>query len=128
MSFVAGRFAYKIKKSCDLGFVDFIRMAARQHDCNENLRLSPRPACGLYLGAAFGVRLGRICKTGAQGQPVGHSARMKSFDEGELFYHLLARRTGFRADRPAGRTPTPIFRPLISTGRVVMRRLATSGP
>ncbi|SDI86030.1 AAA family ATPase [Paraburkholderia phenazinium] len=89
--YLAGRYAYKIKKPVDLGFVDFTDVFARQHDCNEEVRLNRRLACGLYLGVAPIVRLGRICKVGARGTPVEHAVRMKRFDERELFSRLLAR-------------------------------------
>ncbi|WP_407947701.1 hypothetical protein [Paraburkholderia solitsugae] len=42
--YLAGRFAYKIKKPVDLGFVDFTDVPARQHDCNEEVRLNRRVA------------------------------------------------------------------------------------
>lgn len=89
--YLAGRFAYKIKKPVDLGFVDFTDAATRQHDCNEEVRLNRRLARRLYLGVAPIVRRGRIYKVGAQGTPVEHAVRMKRFDERELFPRLLTR-------------------------------------
>ncbi len=89
--YLAGRFAYKIKKPVDLGFVDFTGAVARQYYCNEEVRLNRRLAHELYLGVAPVVRVGRICKVGAHGQPVEHAVRMKRFDERALFSRLLAR-------------------------------------
>lgn len=89
--YLAGRFAYKIKKPVDLGFVDFTDVATRQHDCNEEVRLNRRLAREFYLGVVPIVRLGRIRKMGAQGTPVEHAVRMKRFDERELFSRLLTR-------------------------------------
>lgn len=89
--YLAGRFAYKIRKPVDLGFVDFTDVAARLHDCNEEVRLNRRLARRLYLGVVPVVRLGRIRKIGARGTPVEHAVRMKRFDERELFSRLLTR-------------------------------------
>ncbi|RKE37963.1 hypothetical protein B0G76_4249 [Paraburkholderia sp. BL23I1N1] len=89
--YLAGRFAYKIKKPVDLGFVDFTDVAARLHDCNEEVRLNRRVARKFYLSVVPVVRLGPIRKIGARGTPVEHAVRMKRFDERELFSHLLMR-------------------------------------
>jgi len=42
--------AYKLKKPVHLPFVDFSSAAAREHFCNEELRLNRRFAPSLYLG------------------------------------------------------------------------------
>ncbi len=47
--FLAGKFAYKLKKPLDLGFLDFSTLARRHHCCLEELRLNRRLAPGLYL-------------------------------------------------------------------------------
>ncbi|PTQ81688.1 hypothetical protein C8R21_10866 [Nitrosospira multiformis] len=47
---LAGRYAYKIKKSVDLGFLDFTDLSSRRHYCEEELRLNRRLAPQLYLG------------------------------------------------------------------------------
>ncbi len=103
--YLAGRFAYKIKKPVDLGFVDFADVDARQHDCNEEVRLNRRLARRLYLGVVPVVRLGRILKVDAQGTPVEHAVRMRRFDERQLFSGLLTRgELGFaQIDRVAER-------------------------
>src|SRR5687768_14867595 len=46
---LAGRYAYKIKKSVDLGFLDFTDLSSRCHYCEEELRLNRRLAPQLYL-------------------------------------------------------------------------------
>ena len=46
---LAGRYAYKIKKSVDLGFLDFTDLPSRRHYCEEELRLNRRLAPRLYL-------------------------------------------------------------------------------
>ncbi len=47
--FLTDRYAYKLKKPVNLGFVDFRTLAARQAACEEELRLNRRLAPGVYL-------------------------------------------------------------------------------
>lgn len=46
---LAGRFAYKIKKALDLGFLDYSTLTARRFCCDEEIRLNRRLAPQLYL-------------------------------------------------------------------------------
>src|SRR6516162_1671994 len=48
--FLAGPFAYKIKKPVNLGFVDFSALEQRKHFCDEEVRLNRRLAPQVYLG------------------------------------------------------------------------------
>lgn len=48
--FLAGPFAYKVKKSVNLGFLDFSTLAQRKHFCEEEVRLNRRLAPQVYLG------------------------------------------------------------------------------
>ena len=61
--FLAGAFAYKVKKPVDLGFLDFSTLEKRRHFCEEEVRLNRRLAPAVYLGVvpvtrdATGVRV-----------------------------------------------------------------------
>lgn len=58
--FLAGEFAYKLKKPLDLGFLDFSTLERRRHFCHEELRLNRRFAPQLYLEVvSIGVAGGR---------------------------------------------------------------------
>jgi aminoglycoside phosphotransferase family enzyme/predicted kinase len=48
--FLAGEFAYKIKKPVNLGFLDFSTLEKRRHFCDEEVRLNRRLAPSVYLG------------------------------------------------------------------------------
>lgn len=50
--FLAGDFAYKVKKPVDLGFLDFTTLERRRHFCRREVRLNRRLAPGVYLGVA----------------------------------------------------------------------------
>ncbi|MBI3903200.1 MAG: AAA family ATPase [Nitrosomonadales bacterium] len=46
---LAGRYAYKIKKALDLGFLDYTTLDARRFCCDEEVRLNRRLAPKIYL-------------------------------------------------------------------------------
>src|SRR5260221_5717700 len=48
--FLAGPFAYKIKKPVNLGFLNFSTLEKRKHFCEEEVRLNRRLAPHVYLG------------------------------------------------------------------------------
>jgi uncharacterized protein len=48
--FLAGPWAYKVKKPLDLGFLDFTTLERRRHFCQEEVRLNRRLAPDVYLG------------------------------------------------------------------------------
>jgi aminoglycoside phosphotransferase family enzyme/predicted kinase len=56
--FLAGPFAYKIKKPVSLGFLDFSTLTKRRHFCDEEVRLNRRLAQGVYHGVVPVTRAG----------------------------------------------------------------------
>jgi aminoglycoside phosphotransferase family enzyme/predicted kinase len=87
---LAGRYAYKIKKAVNLGFLDFTTLAARHFYCNEEIRLNHRLAPQLYLDV---VAIG-----GSPEQPefgvgpaIEYAVRMRRFAASKQMDRLLAR-------------------------------------
>jgi aminoglycoside phosphotransferase family enzyme len=58
---LTGSYAYKIKKSLNLGFLDFSSLEKRKHYCHEELRLNSRLAPDIYLDV--------VAITGTEDQP-----------------------------------------------------------
>jgi len=91
--YLAGRYAYKIMKPVDFGFVDFTRLAARRQCCEAELRLN-RPFAGpLYVGVAALTRDARRCRLAAPAEAartVDYAVKMRRFDQRMLFSNLLA--------------------------------------
>jgi aminoglycoside phosphotransferase family enzyme/predicted kinase len=86
----AGRYAYKIKKAIDLGFLDFTDLGARHFYCEEEIRLNRRLAPQLYLGV---VAIG-----GSPQQPkleispaIEYAVKMRRFAIGSMLNRLLVR-------------------------------------
>ena len=76
--FLAGDFAYKLKKPLDFGFLDFSTLERRRHFCHEELRLNQRFAPQLYLEV---VSIGGCPEhPRLNGEPVlDYAVRMKRF-------------------------------------------------
>lgn len=53
MVFLAGEYAYKVKKPVDLGFLDFSTLDKRRADCEAEVALNRRLAPSVYLGVSL---------------------------------------------------------------------------
>jgi aminoglycoside phosphotransferase family enzyme/predicted kinase len=87
---LAGRFAYKIKKAVNLGFLDFTGLAARRFYCEEEIRLNRRLAPQLYLEA---IPIGGSPENPMLGQDpaIEYAVKMRRFAPDNLFDKLLAK-------------------------------------
>lgn len=87
---LAGRYAYKIKKALDLGFLNFTTLQARQFYCAEEIRLNRRLAPKIYLDV---ISIG-----GSPDQPelgalpaIEYAVRMRRFATSKQMDRLLVR-------------------------------------
>lgn len=87
--FLAGDFAYKVKKPVNFGFLDFSTLAKRQHFCLEELRLNRRFAPQLYLDViAIG---GNPASPRMGGRPaLEYAVKMRRFEENNQLDRRLA--------------------------------------
>lgn len=76
--FLTPRHAYKLKKPVRFDYLDFSTLAARRHDCEQELRLNRRLAPSVYLGLSALTREsdGRLALDGS-GTPVEWLVRMR---------------------------------------------------
>lgn len=90
--FLAGDFAYKVRKPVRFDFVDFSTAQARHDDCESELRLNRRFAPHLYLDVVAIVPgpLPGSVRVGGAGEPIAHAVRMRRFDQRNLFSALAA--------------------------------------
>ena len=87
---LTGRYAYKIKKPVNLGFLDFSSLEARRHYCEEELRLNRRLAPSLYETV---VRITGSADNPAiegGGPAIEYAVRMREFPQSALASRLLA--------------------------------------
>jgi hypothetical protein len=87
---LAGRYAYKIKKPVDLGFLDFSQLSQRHFYCQEEIRLNRRLAPGIYLQVtAIG---GSPTQPKINAEPAfEYAVKMRRFAAGKLLDTLLTR-------------------------------------
>lgn len=87
---LAGRYAYKIKKAVDLGFLNFTDLAARRFYCEEEIRLNGRLAPQLYLDVVIIGGSPQRPVLGA-GPAIEYAVRMRRFASARQMDRLLAR-------------------------------------
>jgi hypothetical protein len=86
--FLAGLYAYKLKKPVNMGFLDFTTLEKRKHFCNEEVRLNKRLAPAVYLGVVPVTQDGRIQGIG---EPVDWLVKMERLPEGASLLDRLKR-------------------------------------
>ena len=89
--FLTGRFAYKVKKNVDLGFLDFSSPEKRERYCREELRLNRRLCPELYIDVVpITEKSGRIAVE-SDGRVIDHAVKMIQFDRNMELDSLLSR-------------------------------------
>ena len=82
--FLAGEFAYKVKKPVRLPFLDFSTLAARRFFCEEELRLNRRTAADIYLQVLPVAGPPETPRIGGDGEPIDYALQMRRFSQDEL--------------------------------------------
>src|SRR4051812_16988380 len=90
--FLAGAFAYKVKKPVQFDFLDFSTLDNRRHFCEEEVRLNRRLAPGVYLGVVLVVSTSEGVRVESGGEPVEWAVKMERLPESATFRDLLSRR------------------------------------
>ena len=91
---LAGAYAYKIKKSLNLGFLDFSTLEKRRFYCGEELRLNKRLAPMVYLsvvpitGTLEHPRLNP--QLAGEGQAIEYAVKMRAFPQQAQLDRVLA--------------------------------------
>ena len=88
---LTGRYAYKLKKPLDLGFLDFSTLEARRRACEEELRLNRRTAPGLYLEAVPITGTAADPRIGGTGPVIDYAVKMAEFPQTALLDQVAAR-------------------------------------
>ncbi|ASQ90651.1 hypothetical protein CHL67_06670 [Prosthecochloris sp. GSB1] len=123
--FLTGRYAYKIKKNLDLGFLDFSTPEKREYYCREELRLNRRLCPELYLDVVPVTKDSAGLRIAGSGKIVDHAVKMVQFDRSKELDALLSRNllreeeadqiaaavAAFHLSLPAVADDTPFGRP-----------------
>jgi uncharacterized protein len=91
--FLAGDYAYKIKKELDLGFLNYSTLGKRKYYCEQELQLNRRLAPQLYLDvkAVINTPKGFQLAERTVEDVVEYCVQMRQFDQDQLFSRLLER-------------------------------------
>lgn len=85
---LTGKYAYKIKKPVDFGFLDFSTLEKRRHWCEEEARLNRRFAPDIYLGVAEIRGTLKQPHTGGSGPVLEYAVHMRQFPDKQLLSEL----------------------------------------
>jgi aminoglycoside phosphotransferase family enzyme/predicted kinase len=90
--FLAGAYAYKIKKPVTFGFVDFSTLERRRHFCDEEVRLNRRLAPDVYLDVVPVTRdVSSSLHVGGLAEVVEWAVKMRRLPEEATFHERLQR-------------------------------------
>lgn len=89
--FLAGEFAYKVKKPVSFEFLDFSTLSSRGYYCAEELRLNRRLAPALYLEVVEIRASEEGPRIGGSGPLLEYALKMRRFPQESLAKALLAR-------------------------------------
>jgi aminoglycoside phosphotransferase family enzyme/predicted kinase len=117
--FLAGTFAYKLKKPVKFPFLDASTLALRKQFCQLELTLNRRLAPAVYLGMVPIVETPTGLRLGGQGRIVEWVVKMRRLPEDRMLDQLVARRQVSRRDmvRVADRL-IPFFRRAARSKRI----------
>jgi uncharacterized protein len=88
--FLAGSYAYKVKKPVNFGFLDFSSLEQRRHFCEEEVRLNRRLAPEVYLGVVPVTQDGNAVRVEGSGDIVEGAVKMQRLPEGATLQSRLA--------------------------------------
>ena len=119
--FLAGAFAYKLKKPIDLGFLDFSTLERRRRCCEEELRLNRRLAPDLYIGVVGVTGTPSAPRMGGSGPVQEYAVQMHRFPQealldrqalsGEVIDRLAEEVAAFHTRIPVADTESPFGTP-----------------
>lgn len=88
---LTGRYAYKLKKPLNLGFLDYTSLEKRKFYCEEELRLNRRLAPGLYLAVAPITGDESAPRVGEGGLAIEYCVKMRQFPREQGLDRLIER-------------------------------------
>ncbi|MUH00969.1 AAA family ATPase [Scytonema sp. UIC 10036] len=86
---LTGKYAYKVKKPVNYGFLDYSTLEKRRHFSYEELRLNQRGAAELYLEVLPIALVDGKYQLGETGEPVEYVLKMLQFPDDTLLSQLF---------------------------------------
>lgn len=88
--FLAGQYAYKIKRPVKTGFLDYSTLALRKYYCDEEVRLGQRYAADLYMGVVAVTFIDGCIQMEGTGYPIEYAVKMHRFPLGALLSEYVS--------------------------------------
>lgn len=89
--FLTGKFAYKVKKPVDFGFLDFTTLDNRLKFCRKELEINRMLSPDIYLGVLPINKSGQGIKLNGPGETVEYAIKMKELPQENLMTKMLER-------------------------------------
>ena len=86
--FLTRNFVYKVKKSVDLGFLDFTTLEKRRFFCEKELELNRRLCEGMYL-EVVPINRSNTVKIKGEGETIEYAVKMKRMPQESMMSKLL---------------------------------------
>lgn len=90
---LTGRYAYKIKKPVNLGFLDFSTIEKRKYYCEEEVRLNRRLCPTMYLDVVRLTKKNDDLEIDGNGEVVDYAVKMMEFPQRFIMTNLLEKET-----------------------------------
>ncbi len=87
--FLAGKFVYKVKKSVNLGFLDFTTLEQRRYFCEQEVKLNSRFSEGIYLGVVDICESQSGINLSGEGQIIEVAVLMSRIPEDRIMTNML---------------------------------------
>lgn len=93
--FLAGSFAYKVKKPVRLAFLDYSTLARRRAACREEVRVNRELAPGIYIGVRAIVSAGEGFRFAPPESPgaIEYTVHMRRFEEADTLQGAIQTRS-----------------------------------
>jgi aminoglycoside phosphotransferase family enzyme len=88
--FLAGDYVYKIKKSVDMGFLDYTTLEKRRYYCEREVELNRRLCADTYLGVVPIIRDKGRYIVGGKGEAIEYAVRMRRLPQDAMMDVMLA--------------------------------------
>lgn len=89
--YLAGDYAYKVRKPVKFDYVDFSTLDLRLHDCEREIQLNRRYAPDLYLDVVpIVLTAPNTVQVEGCGKPIEYAVKMRRFPPGSLFREMIS--------------------------------------
>ncbi|MEO0270610.1 MAG: gluconokinase [candidate division WOR-3 bacterium] len=95
--FLTDKYAYKLKKPLNFGFLDYTSLEKRKYFCEKEVDLNKRMAEGIYEGVIFiGKEKGKLFFN--KGEPVEYLVKMKRIPQDTLLSYMIEKNLAKKED------------------------------